>query len=152
MDRRPTHSTTGYYVYFSDKKAPRAVEGWSPEGLPLIPDYGSGRLKKAQEFGQVAGVGECGRVLGVIPADGWAARYSTTGSADDPDGVIVLPVLSWIITSQHQAKPVTTDWPEHLMDEYADYQLVDLVPPAGVQAAHLVKPGDNEHQDHKATG
>ncbi|MFI1169190.1 hypothetical protein ACH4UM_37925 [Streptomyces sp. NPDC020801] len=147
MTNEVSYSTTGYYVYFHDKKSSRPVEGWSPDGFPLIPSYGDGRLKKAQEFGSVLGIGTCGRVLGVLPADGWTARYSITGNADDPEGVIVLPVLSWIITSERNAHPVTVDWPDDLSDEYADYKLIDLVPPAGIQAPHLVKPSDDEQQD-----
>lgn len=138
MDR-PRFTTTGYYVYYRGKRSPSPVEGWTEDGQPLVPNYGEGCLEVADSLAKL-GMGTCGRVLGVISAEGWIARYSPTGKVNDPDGVIVLPVISWIITGEQTAVPVTADWPDDLGIEDADYALIDLVPPDGVQAPHLVKP------------
>lgn len=98
------YSTDNTGKRYNDHYLP--VEAWSDEGEPLVLDEKTGRLRRADSYGNFASVGECQRPrrISAIPGGGWLMRHT------EPDGSTwTEPVVGWVIDEYGTAEAIVTD-------------------------------------------
>lgn len=122
---------TGWTAYFSGAEGGkmarmRPVEAWDPvTGSALIVDTDSGTLKPVASYPDFVRLERAGRVVGVLPGNGWRATWD-----DEDDGPVTQDVLGWLITDSGGAMPIVVS--EDGLVEFAE------------SADRLTPPGDGE--------
>ncbi|MGV9600796.1 hypothetical protein ACWDR1_29465 [Streptosporangium sandarakinum] len=89
--------TTTYYTE-------RPVIAWDDNGIPLV--AGDRHLVPANTYKNYAGLCEDDEnYIAAIPGDGWKIAWKQADGSPD----YIEPVLAWVVTSEGNARPISTD-------------------------------------------
>jgi hypothetical protein len=101
FEARYRHDKPDGGSYFTTKP----VIAWDADGTAQVADQKTGRLRDADSWSNFAGlVVADSPVAAALPGGSWRACYT-----DDQGGEISWPVLAWLVHSNGQCTPVTSD-------------------------------------------
>ncbi|WP_455359991.1 hypothetical protein [Streptomyces sp. SYSU K21746] len=83
----------------------KPVIAWGDDGVALVADEKTGRLREASSYSNFSGVAPAdAEVVGAVPGGTWRAEFST-----DEEGTVSWPVLAWLVRSDGECSPVYAD-------------------------------------------
>ena len=111
------------------------VMGWNENGDPLVMEYRTGRLVRADSWSNFARIDErpLGGFFAAIPGSGWRVRYRNQG---EDDGLRwIEPVVSWLARADGYMVPVTvgSDGEQNHPGWDNNYEVDAWLPPEGME-------------------